>query len=194
MQNLIDKKNSLLVRFGMVKSLNFAAFSLDSVSLLNISSLLKLYRKKFGKFNWYIDILKKLNTNFKWSYSKTTIEETCSFCTALFTVFFYHIKNTRHIKKQLLTMIAKFICKTKNNGWCQRKARFQKALRLMVNDIWNDMLCYATCSQVTILSYINKYLMSSTIFAERKMIKLLQFMIMNGTLVLLLKQVKYQPI
>ena len=36
--------------------------------------------------------------------------------------------------------------------------------------------------------------MSSTIFAGRKMIGLLQFMIMNGTLVLLLKQVEYQPI
>ena len=37
-------------------------------------------------------------------------------------------------------MVAKFISKTKNNGWFQRKARFQKALRLTENDIWNDML------------------------------------------------------
>ena len=38
MQNLIDKKNPLLVRFSMVKSLNFAVFLLESVSSLNISS------------------------------------------------------------------------------------------------------------------------------------------------------------
>ena len=38
-------------------------------------------------------------------------------------------------------MVAKFIGKTEDNGWCQRKARFQKALRLMENDICNDMLC-----------------------------------------------------
>ena len=44
MQNL-TKKNPLLVRFGMVKSLNVA---LDSVSSSDISSL-KLYCKKFGK-------------------------------------------------------------------------------------------------------------------------------------------------
>ena len=45
MQNLIDKKNPLLVWFGMVKSLNVA---LDSVSSSDISSL-KLHCKKFGK-------------------------------------------------------------------------------------------------------------------------------------------------
>ena len=38
--------------------------------------------------------------------SKTGIEEIFSFSTVLFTVLFYHIKNTRHIKKQLLTMVA----------------------------------------------------------------------------------------
>ena len=32
-------------------------------------------------------------------------------------------------------MVAKFISKTENNGWWQRKAQFQKALRLMENDI-----------------------------------------------------------
>ena len=37
-------------------------------------------------------------------------------------------------------MVTKSISKTENNGWCQRKARFQKALRLTENDIWNDML------------------------------------------------------
>ena len=37
-------------------------------------------------------------------------------------------------------MAAKFISKTENNGWCQRKARFQKALTLTENDIWNGML------------------------------------------------------
>ena len=37
-------------------------------------------------------------------------------------------------------MVTKSISKTENNGWCQRKARFQKALRMTENDIWNDML------------------------------------------------------
>ena len=27
-------------------------------------------------------------------------------------------------------MVAKFISKTENNGWCQRKTQFQKALSL----------------------------------------------------------------
>ena len=48
--------------------------------------------------------------------------------------------------------------------------------------------------QITTLSYINQRLMSSTIFAERNMIGLMQFMIMDGILLLLLKQVEYQPI
>ena len=47
MQNLIDNKNPLLVRFDMVKSvtvtLNFSVFLLESVSSSN------LYCKKFGK-------------------------------------------------------------------------------------------------------------------------------------------------
>ena len=36
-------------------------------------------------------------------------------------------------------MVAKFISKAGNNNWYQRKARFQKALRMTENDIWNDM-------------------------------------------------------
>ena len=49
MQNLIYKTNPLLANFGMVKSLDFAAFLLESVSSSNFSSLIKLYCKIFGK-------------------------------------------------------------------------------------------------------------------------------------------------
>ena len=42
----------------------------------------------------------------------STIEEVCSFCTVLFTVLFYHIKNTQHKTKQFLAMVALFISKT----------------------------------------------------------------------------------
>ena len=81
-----------------------------------------------------------MDTNCKWSYNKTTIEGIRSFCTLLFTILSYHIKNSRHIKKQLLTMVAKFISKTENIDWGQRKAQFQKAYKLMENGTWNDML------------------------------------------------------
>ena len=43
------KKSPLLVNFGMVKSLNFAVFLLESGSSSNFSSLIKLYWKIFGK-------------------------------------------------------------------------------------------------------------------------------------------------
>ena len=71
---------------------------------------------------------------------------------------------------------------------------FQKSWLILTTDSVNHVFfthmkhkSFLFCSQITTLSYINKHLMSSTIFVERKMIGLLQFMIMNGTLVLLLK-------
>ena len=48
-QNFIDKKNPVLVRFDMVKSFNFAVFLPESVSSFNISSIIKLYSRKFAK-------------------------------------------------------------------------------------------------------------------------------------------------
>ena len=46
-------KNPLLLRLNMTKSLNFVLFLVESVSCSNISSLLKLYHKRFGKFKTF---------------------------------------------------------------------------------------------------------------------------------------------
>ena len=71
---------------------------------------------------------------------------------------------------------------------------FQKSWLILTTDSVNHVFfthmkhkSFLFCSQITTLSYINKHLMSSTIFAERRINGLLPFMIMNGTLVLLLK-------
>ena len=54
----------------------------------------------------------------------------------LFTTLFFHRKKKLQVLKEAaLKMVAKFTSKTENNGKCQRKARYQGALRLTENDI-----------------------------------------------------------
>ena len=58
-------------------------------------------------------------------------------------------------------MVAKFISKTENNDWCQRKARFQKAFRLTENVIWNDML-YGRNKVVSLDCFIKHFLIPNS--------------------------------
>ena len=53
---------------------------------------------------------------------------------------------------------------TEKNGWCQIKAWFQKALRLMKNDIWNDML-YGRNKVVTLDCSIEYFLIPNSAMA-----------------------------